>query len=398
MGSSVYCLSPASASSEAAKLLARKENLADIIGGASNGDNNEESDPIILDMFQTNTLNTSRTLGVSMLKHIEGVSPLKFRTVQGAPFRVLKLPEIPSLLVETAYISNKTEEKLLRSREFQAQMAEALAATIVDRLPVAPSAQPPLQVARKESKIGPKEVKRYDFKKDKTIAKAPGEGVSPATQTIIIYMVKKGDSLGKIAVRNNTTIHKLLTLNRMKLQEPLYVNRKIKIAVPEPAEKPEPLESPKTARLSERNQKEKGAIPPQKAKTALTVYRVKEGDNLDSIARKHGTTLSILLKINGMKLKDPLYVGRLVRLTDDETKEKSPDAPETARLKSKAGESGRPLERTYIYYRVKKGDTLDVIARRNGMTISQLRQLNRMKQNEPLLADKRLKVLQNPSL
>ena len=105
-GSSVYCLSTGRASSEAAKILARNENLADIVGGVPNGEGGEGSDPILLDMFQTNTLNQSKTFGSCVLQNLQRENNLKFTSVQEAPFYVLKLPEIPSLLIETAYISN----------------------------------------------------------------------------------------------------------------------------------------------------------------------------------------------------------------------------------------------------------------------------------------------------
>ena len=103
------------ASSEAAQILARNENLADVVGGVPAGEGGEASDPIILDMFQTHAINQSRTFGGSLLSRLEGANHLKFATVQEAPFLVLKLPDIPSVLIETAYISNPKEEKLLRT-------------------------------------------------------------------------------------------------------------------------------------------------------------------------------------------------------------------------------------------------------------------------------------------
>ena len=137
-GSSVYCLSTGGASSEAAKILARNENLADVVGGVPTGEGGEASDPIILDMFQTHAINQSRTFGGSLLHHLEGANRLKFATVQEAPFLVLKLPDIPSVLIETAYISNPKEEKLLRSDRFQTRIAEGIARSVVEFLPPLP--------------------------------------------------------------------------------------------------------------------------------------------------------------------------------------------------------------------------------------------------------------------
>jgi N-acetylmuramoyl-L-alanine amidase len=153
MGSSVYCLSMGGASSEAARILARSENLADVVGGVPNGEGSDETDPIILNMFQTHAINQSRTFGAGLLRHLGTVNRLKFKSIQEAPFIVLKLPEIPSVLVETAYISNPKEEKFLRSDRFQTRLAENIARSIGDFLPPCrrSSRRPPSR--RKESRV-----------------------------------------------------------------------------------------------------------------------------------------------------------------------------------------------------------------------------------------------------
>ncbi len=134
------------------EILARNENLADVVGGVPAGEGGEASDPIILDMFQTRAINQSRTFGGGLLRHLEGANRLKFATVQEAPFLVLKLPDIPSVLIETAYISNPKEEKLLRSDRFQTRIAEGIARSVVEFLPPLP----PVAVAR----LGPKDEQR----------------------------------------------------------------------------------------------------------------------------------------------------------------------------------------------------------------------------------------------
>ncbi|MDD4998227.1 MAG: N-acetylmuramoyl-L-alanine amidase, partial [Syntrophales bacterium] len=137
-GGSVYCLSTSGASSEAARILAQYENLADVVGGVPESEGTEDSGPIILDMFQNHTINQSKVFGNTVLKHLGDVNEIKFTTVQEAPFRVLKLPEIPSVLIETAYISNEKEEKLLRSDRFRGQVASAVAKSVVEFLPPLP--------------------------------------------------------------------------------------------------------------------------------------------------------------------------------------------------------------------------------------------------------------------
>ena len=115
-GTSIYCLSTGAASNEAAKLLAKNENLSDIIGGVPNGEGKADSDQIILNMFQTNTINMSKTYAGNLMQQLNEVNSLKYQNVQEAPFRVLKLPDIPAVLIETAYISNARRRTIIEKQ------------------------------------------------------------------------------------------------------------------------------------------------------------------------------------------------------------------------------------------------------------------------------------------
>jgi N-acetylmuramoyl-L-alanine amidase len=227
-GSSVYCISTGAASSEAAKILAGNENLADIVGGVPNGEGGDASDPIILDMFQTHTINRSKTFGGVLLKELRGTNRLKFMTVQEAPFRVLRLPEIPSVLVETAYISNEKEEKLLKSGRFQARMAEGMARSVLAFLP------PPTALAVNVSAGKNGETRS----RDRSVGEEKGEVKrsiagkhGPALKSVRTYRVKRGDTLGAIAAKYGTTIRVLMELNHIKRPNPLYVGRKLVLPI-----------------------------------------------------------------------------------------------------------------------------------------------------------------------
>jgi N-acetylmuramoyl-L-alanine amidase len=367
-GSSVYCLSVRGASSEAAKLLARNENMADIIGGSPNGENSDESDPIILNMFQTNTINSSKTFGSCVLKHLDSVTKVKFRKVQEAPFIVLKLPEVPSLLVETAYISNPNEEKLLRSARFQKEIAEAIAASVTEFLPLEPG-RPPAT-----AKIGP--TKKEDDKK--SIDTTDKKKEIKATQTVN-YTIKKGDTLDIIARSHNIKRDALLKLNDMKLDDPLYYGRTVKVPAREKEIsdeiKDEPVKASTTAEKS-----------PHSAPSSVSrLYTVKKGDTLDKVARKNNTTIGVLLKLNKMKLQEPLYAGRKLKLPPSEGNagkvEKAEKAEKVAARKSKAS-----------VYKVKKGDTLDKIAKQCNTSVGELRKLNRIRRADVLYVDQKLRL------
>ncbi len=125
-GASVYALSPGGASSEAARLLAEKENAADLIGGVSLDDKDDLLASVLLDLSQTATIEASLDVAGHVLKRLKGVGKLHKRRVEQAGFRVLKSPDIPSILVETAFISNPTEERNLRSSHHQYKVADAM--------------------------------------------------------------------------------------------------------------------------------------------------------------------------------------------------------------------------------------------------------------------------------
>jgi N-acetylmuramoyl-L-alanine amidase len=222
-GSSVYCLSTGAASSEAARILAQSENMADIVGGVSNGEGSDASDPIILDMFQTHTINQSRTFGGILLRELGAANHLKFKIVQEARFLVLKLPEIPSILVETAFISNAAEEKLLQNKRFQTRLAEGVARSVFQFLK-------PLPVTVASVSGNEEDRKQHDSSTGEVTGRvkrtADGKRV-PASRPLATYRVKRGDTLSAIARRYGTTIRVIMELNHLKRPDPLYIGRKL---------------------------------------------------------------------------------------------------------------------------------------------------------------------------
>ena len=124
-GASVYTLSTRGASSEAAHWLAKSENASEV-GGVTLSDKEDVLASVLLDLSQTATQQASQDVANSVLKHFQSISVLHKDSVQKAGFIVLKSPDIPSILVETAYISNPLEEQNLTSVRYQAKMANAI--------------------------------------------------------------------------------------------------------------------------------------------------------------------------------------------------------------------------------------------------------------------------------
>jgi len=297
-GSSVYSLSLKGASSEAARLLAESENLADIMGGTSNGQDNSESTPITLNMLQTETINQSKALGVATLKHLKHVIKPRITTVQGAPFKVLKLPDITSILVEVAYISNPREERLLRNPVYQKKIAGAIAAAVGDFLPVTPVAtaeakeQPPsplpvaapLPLPLKEPIVSDTATPKKSVRKKTTPAPSvvpaqrPGTETTDPTKRMITHRVKRGDYLEGIARKYHTTVGSIMRLNHLKSKNRILVGQRLKICCP---------------RL---------------------IHVVKRGDNLETIARRYRTSVAALMKLNRIRSKNRIYVDQKLKL------------------------------------------------------------------------------------
>lgn len=125
-GSSVFALSEKGASSTAARWLADKENSADLIGGVNIKSHDRQLASVLLDLSTTAQINDSLKLGKVVLNEISGINKLHKGAVEQAGFAVLKAPDIPSILIETAFISNPEEEARLTDEAYQDQMAEAI--------------------------------------------------------------------------------------------------------------------------------------------------------------------------------------------------------------------------------------------------------------------------------
>ncbi len=125
-GSSVFALSERRATSEAARWLAKKENEADLVGGVNLDVKDRFLAQTLLDLSQTATIDHSLRLGNAVLGELGSVNTLHKAQVEQASFAVLKSPDVPSILVETAFISNPEEEKRLNDEAYQDQLARAI--------------------------------------------------------------------------------------------------------------------------------------------------------------------------------------------------------------------------------------------------------------------------------
>jgi len=188
-GASVYAISQSGASSESAKWLAEKENRADLIGGVGSVSLDDKDDMlagVLLDLSQTASLSASLEMGEAILLGIKPITRLHKKNVEQAAFLVLKSPDIPSLLIETGFISNPGEARNLASRKHQKKLAAGIFAGINQYF----SRTPPngtLLAARQE----------------------------PISGAMITYVVRRGDTLSEIALRYNVRFDDLKRENAL---------------------------------------------------------------------------------------------------------------------------------------------------------------------------------------
>lgn len=201
-GASVFALSRHGATSETARFLAQRENEADLIGGVggiSLGDKDEVLVGVLVDLSMTATLNSSLQVGNHVLNSMGGIARLHKPHVEQAGFMVLKSPDVPSILVETGFISNPEEARKLGTPAYRKQMAQSVF----------------------------KGVRQY-------FVQNPPAGTHIAAQQqignymVLEHVISPGDTLTGIALRYKVTVNQLLAHNEMKTHV-IKVGQKLKI-------------------------------------------------------------------------------------------------------------------------------------------------------------------------
>jgi len=185
-GTTVYALSKKGATDEAARRLAERENAAALIGGVSLTDKDPTLASVLLDLSQNASLSASLDVGEEILDELAGFTHLRKRRVQQAPFLVLKSPDVPSLLIETAFISNPEDERKLSSSQHQQRLATAIVDGVRDYF----YANPPA---------------------GSRVATLARNGRPPSRQ----YAVRQGDTLSEIAARYNVSLRHIRSVNQL---------------------------------------------------------------------------------------------------------------------------------------------------------------------------------------
>jgi N-acetylmuramoyl-L-alanine amidase len=306
-GLSVFALSQRGATSAMARALAKKENAADLIGGVSLADKDAVLAKVLVDLSMTNTISESVNLGGRVLKELSKVGRLHSKRVEQASFVVLKSPDIPSILIETGFITNLDEEKKLRTTRYQKKIANAIHRALgeyYDQTPyynLASYSSPSVAFSSSPSAVKAQrhKVKRGDslssiaLKYGTSVAALKRLNKLPNNTAVLgqrlrlpngsaglnskslrqanstFHLVSRGDSLSKISARYNVTINALKRANGLT-RNTVYKGQKIKIP---------------------------GGI---RGKERVTKHTVKRGDTLSEIAEQYGVTTKQMMLANGL--------------------------------------------------------------------------------------------------
>lgn len=229
-GASVWALSERGATSEMGRWLAQKENDADLIGGVGNvslGDKSDVLKEVLLDLSMTSSLKSSLDVGSLVLSEMGQVARLHKKHVEQAGFVVLKSPDIPSILIETGFISNPTEAKNLGSLNYRKKMAKRLARGIKRYF----QDKPPVGTYLAWVKAGRPTVAKVTPSVQRVEKAASNPRVvtsKPASTSVKKYKVQHGDSLSRVARKFSVTVNELKEINGLK-SSIIHVGQTLKV-------------------------------------------------------------------------------------------------------------------------------------------------------------------------
>ncbi|MFT5135023.1 MAG: N-acetylmuramoyl-L-alanine amidase [Arenicella sp.] len=329
-GLSVFALSQSGATSAMASALATKENASDLIGGISLAGKDALLAQVLVDLSMNNTISESVNLGGRVLSKLEGIGKLHSRRVEQAGFAVLKSADIPSILIETGFITNPEEERKLKSARYQQKFANAIYAAIDDYFSQTPF--------RSNASFASTSYTGPDYKSLVTPKSTPRSNPKSkrSSNSVQSHKVVRGDSLSKIGQRYGITVAKLKKLNGLR-GNTVVLGQRLKLRSSAGSSKLTEVSSP-------------------------AVHMVRRGDSLSKISSRYNVTISALKAANNLR-KDTVYLGQKLRIPGGQ-----------------AGSETNPST-----HKVKRGDTLSEIASMYGMTMTKIMRANQLSSRSVLL-------------
>ena len=306
-GASVWVLSNRRANDEMGQWLEDHEKRSELLGGAGSvlaSHNEKYLDQTVLDLQFGHSQRVGYELGNIVLRHFSQIASLSRPTPRHASLGVLRSPDIPSILVETGFLSNQEEELKLNTPAYRKRIAKAIYNGLVE-------------YRRKNVKDEPKIA--ITDKNEKTSEKSTALEVKDSG---IRHKVKSGESLGKLAEKYKVPTNDILTLNKLKRKE-LLVGENLKIpatAKAETANKTEKGKETETHKPVDKSPKTQGKSKPEVKDAVPKFHTVKKNETLYSIAREYKIAPNKLLKLNPQLKNGKVISGQKIKLTEEQGK------------------------------------------------------------------------------
>ena len=306
-GASVWVLSNRRANDEMGQWLEDHEKRSELLGGAGSvlaSHNEKYLDQTVLDLQFGHSQRVGYELGNIVLRHFSQIASLSRPTPRHASLGVLRSPDIPSILVETGFLSNQEEELKLNTPAYRKRIAKAIYNGLVE-------------YRRKNVKDEPKIA--ITDKNEKTSEKSTALEVKDSG---IRHKVKSGESLGKLAEKYKVPTNDILTLNKLKRKE-LLVDENLKIpatAKAETANKTEKGKETETPKPVDKSPKTQGKSKPEVKDAVPKFHTVKKNETLYSIAREYKIAPNKLLKLNPQLKNGKVLSGQKIKLTEEQGK------------------------------------------------------------------------------
>ncbi|EIJ69749.1 N-acetylmuramoyl-L-alanine amidase [Pasteurella bettyae] len=361
-GASVWVLSNRRANDEMGQWLEDHEKQSELLGGAGSvlSSNNDEKylNQTVLDLQFGHSQRAGYELGNSILRNFSKITDLSRSVPQHASLGVLRSPDIPSVLIETGYLSNIGEEAKLSSPSYRKRIAYIIYQGLVDYRNRNTNSDT-------NTTFKPIPISTDNSNSDSNNQKQAKENIADSG---IRHKVASGETIAKIAQKYHVKSADIVTLNKLKRQD-LYIGESIKI----------PGLSQNLAKeetKQENNQKQEKSSDNNQINSDNT-YIVKSGDTLYSIANKYKAKESELLELNKLKNRNALFAGKKLKIpaSAKPIENAEPEKPKDIVQNLQKDK----VEKSTIRYQVKSGDNISKLAEKFGIKSSEIIELNNLK-------------------
>ncbi len=368
-GASVWVLSNRRANSEMGQWLEDHEKQSELLGGAGSvlaGQNEKYLDQTVLDLQFGHSQRVGYELGRSILRNFSKITQLSRSAPQHASLGVLRSPDIPSVLVETGFLSNAEEEAKLSTAAYRRRVAYIIYQGLVD-------------YHRRNAKADmlPKIAKSATEDKNESESAVKDSGIR--------HKVKSGESLDTLSKKYAVKISDIMQLNQLK-RKSLKIGQSIKI--------------PDNGKNKNNKSAEK---TPNTVKDSGIRHKVKSGESLDSLAKKYAVSINDIVQLNQLKRKS-LKVGERIKIpsgtksavknTDNLKKDAIGELidKKTAKDKNSKKETSVKTEEVPKYHIIQKDQTIYAVSREYGIPVNRILKLNPQLKNGKALAGQRIKL------